>query len=390
VALDERSLERILEFNDDDLAANRAGRLSPGQIGRLRSFGIWRLVVGPPVLVAAVVVALLVDNAFFAVLALVFAAAGLFCTWSAFAFLADAFDGTVAHVTGPLRRRAESTKSGMLYFASVGPVTKNISASAYDYLPEGLSCHLYYAPGCRSLLSLELASAEEPKPAHPFGPDSAHVWDRLRWSWVLMTVGVLGVLIGAYVVANAHAAHPFTVGGTIAHYEERHGKSSTSRYVYIAGDTDSYSVEWEGAYAPPVPAWTTMIGRDVVLHVNAGTRDVIGLSDGAQLYAADWYLHPEHEANFQVVNGAITGGVALISFLLGLAGVVFGRRFAAAVAASAAVNTGPSVEAPESSAPLPLYVPPAVRPFQALWPQLFLLGAILATVLIFLALALRK
>ena len=372
---DERTLEWFLEFKDDDLAANRAGSLSPGQSARLLWSGIWRLVGGPILLLAGLIVALDVTLAFVAVIALGVAAYGLYLTWHGFAFLVDRVDGAVAFTTAPLRRRQVRTKNGYQYFANIGPVTKSISMTAYSGLPEGLNCHLYYSPGCRSLLSTEPVAADEPKPAHPFGPDSAHAWDRVRLSWVLMSIGVLGILIGARVVVDAPPAYRVMVGGTISNYSETHGKS-TSRYMYLQGDPDAYTPQSEDSYSPPAPDFYSLTGKEVVLYINRGTRDILALSDGDQLYAADWYLHPEHQTVYEATNGAATGGVSLVGVLAGLGMLVFRRR--------RAMNT-----AGDTTTPPPLFVPPTVRSAQAFLPAALVLGAILALAALGVAVSLR-
>jgi hypothetical protein len=371
----ERTLEWFLEFKDDDLAANRAGSLSPGQAARLLWSGIWRLVVGPILLQGGLIVALLVNLALVAVIALGVAAYGLYLTWHGFAFLVDRVDGAVAYTTAPLRRRLVRTKNGYQYFAHIGPVTKSLSMTAYHGLPEGLNCHLYYSPGCRSLLSTEAVTADEPKPAHPFGPDSAHAWDRVRWSWVLMSIGVLGILIGAHAVVAAHPAYLVRVGGTISSYSETHGKS-TSRYLYLQGDPAAYTPQSEDTYSPPAPDFYSLTGKEVVLYINSGTRDILALSDGDQLYAADWYLHPEHQTVYEATNGSATGGVSLVAILTGLGVLVFGRR--------RAINA-----AGDPITPPPLFVPPTVRSAQAFLPAAVVLGVILALAFLGLFVGLR-
>src|SRR5258708_35288822 len=122
----------------------------------------------------------------------------------------------------------------------MGPVSKRIKKGTYDALPPNLLCPLYYAPGCRSLLSVEPADSPAPLPMHRCGPDSAHAWDRLRWSWVLLTIGVVGLLAGFRQFAVAHPANPVRVDGTVADYRETHGKS-TSRSIYLAGPSGAYT-----------------------------------------------------------------------------------------------------------------------------------------------------
>jgi hypothetical protein len=370
--LDVKSLEGFLTFSDADLAANRAGQLSPAQYRRLRWSGIWRLVMGPPLMVSGAVAAFLVDYPLVPLFALLMAGLGLYLTWRGFAFLVDGTDRTVAYLTASLRRRATATKGGYVYSADIGPVSQSITVGAYNSLPDGVACHLYYAPGCRSLLSAEPASAEEPKPAHPFGPDAAHAWDQLRVSWVLFTVGALGVLVGAHEAATAHPAHAVAVTGLVANYVERHAKS-TSRDLYLAGDPDSYSLQIEDSYAPPSPPFSSLIGRSVVLYLNEGTRNVIGLNDGEVLHAAALYLHPENQTIFQAVLGAVNAALSMITFLVGLFLLMIGRRRSRRA-------TGSDTAPPER------YTPPTVRPARTGLAPTVLVAAVLATVAALLAL----
>lgn len=314
-------------------------------------------------LIAGVVVAIVSPNEFvlWTLLALLFAGIGLTLTWSGFAFLVDAIDGRVGFVTGRLILNMVTGKTTS-YFADCGPVKKRISRRAYDSLPRGATCHLYYAPGSRSLLSIESATVEEPKPGHPFGPDSAHAWDRLRWSWVGIAVGALGLLVAAYGVAVAHPARPIKVGGTVANYNETHYKSTTHRYLYLEGDSQAYEPDAEGAYSPPAPPFGTLMGKEVVLYVDEGTPNVLAINDGDQLYAGDWYLHTENERTFQIRNSLIVGAVGLIILGTGAAPIVL-RRSRASVA------------------------PPTVRPLPAMWAPVSLVLVVGAVFWIVLAVA---
>jgi hypothetical protein len=343
--LDETALEGWLGFNDGDLAANRDGRLSSRQVARLSWSGIWRILVGPPLAFIAAVVAFVVDTAFVAVIALGVVALGLYVAWRGFGFLADAMDRAVAYVTGTLTSRLERDRYGTHYWATIGPVSKRISKSSYDAMPYGARCHLYYSPGCRSLLSVEPAASPEPLPAHPFGPDSAHAWDRLRWSWVLLTIGVLGLLAGLHQFAVAHAANPVRVDGTVADYRESHGRSTT-RSLYLDVDSGAYTPQAEHNYTPEPPAFATFIGQKVTLYVDGGSRDVIAIVSREQLYANDWYLHPDHEAVFDRVNGGLTLGISALVLAIAVWMIQSNRR----------------------RAEMPAYGPPTVRPVAAMLP----------------------
>jgi hypothetical protein len=377
----EVTLQHFLKFDDADLSANRDGVLGPGQRPRLVWSGIWRVVLGTALLFGSLAVAVgLLDTSIVAVFGLLVAGGGLALTWIGFAFLVDAIDGRVAYVTAPLRSRVVRGKT-TTYYADCGPVSKLINSRAYEGLPRGLTCHLYYAPGSRSLLSIEPAADGEPKPAHPFGPDSAHVWDRLRVSWVAVTVGVLGILIAAHGFQVAHPAHPVPVEGTVASYDETHGRS-THRYLYLQGDPDSYTPYAEDSYSPPMPAFATLTGRNVVLYVDQGTRDVLAINDGEQLHAADWYLNPDHEKTFDTVLAATAGVISLLAVAGGVAGIVLGPRIAAATRRTPPLSQSAPTDAlyastPEYSMPA-LYAPPSVRPWHASWvivPVLTLAGA---------------
>ncbi|HKW71693.1 MAG TPA: hypothetical protein VJQ08_02570 [Candidatus Dormibacteraeota bacterium] len=374
--MDERTLEGWLKFTNSDLAANRAGALSAGQASRLRWFGIGLLVVGPAVLIGFVIGAWVASTqSFLTTLIFLFpVGAGLAMTWYGFAFLTDAVDGRVAYVTGTLRLRMVRGRYGPSYFADVGPVSKGISVEAYSSLPQGDSFHVYYAPACRSLLSVEPASAAEPKPAHLFGPDSAHVWDRIRASWIVVAVGAVGLIVGVHTMAIAHPAHTYKVGGTVADYSESHHKGGTTRRLYLMGDSDSYSPQSEDSYSPPLEPFSTLIGKEVVLYVNDGTRDVLALNDGEALHAADWYLNPDHETRWELGSGIVIGALSLAVGVFGVVGIVVSRRSpAAAPAPDAALARTPMYS---GSA---LFTPPSVRPWHANWPAAFVFLAVGAT-----------
>ena len=328
--------------------------------------GIWRLVVGPALMVVPVAIAALTDLAPIHAGLLLVAAFGLYLTWHGFAFLMDSTENAVAFVTGRIHLSVVHGRYGNNYYAKIGPVTKRITRTAYESLPGERSCHLYYAPGCRSLLAVESASADEPKPPHPFGPDSAHAWDRVRWSWVAITIGAAGLLIGAHASIAAHPAHAIAVEGTIADYVEHHGKSTT-RTIYMEGVDGAFTPQSEGSYDPPVAPFAEFIGRPVTLYVNEGTSDVIAFNDGEMLHTTDWYVHPEHQTVFMATNGAITALVSALAIAGGVLGIVYGRRRMAKVA----------LEEPDA-AWRPQYAPPTVHQPVAMWPPFLVLTAVMA------------
>lgn len=375
----------MLGFNDQDLAANRDGRLGQGQVPRLMWSGAWRLIVGPAVLIFSLALAVsAVDYALAAVVILVFAGLSLFLTWLGFAFLVDAIDGRVAFVTGLLQPNMVSGKTTS-YYADCGPVHKLISHSAYEALPRGLTCHLYYAPGSRSLLSIEPASEGEPKPDHPFGPDSAHVWDRVRVSWVAITIGVLAVLFSVHSATVAHPARPVPVGGTVSDYREYHGKS-THRELYLGSDPGAYTPYAEDSYSPPAPSFGTLIGKELVLYVNDGTRDVLAINDGDGLYASDWYLNPEHQRESEVDQAVIAGLISLFVMAAGVVGLFYRRLFPGRVFASEQAPSDPLfARTPLYS--LPSIAPPRVRPWHSNWGPAAVLVGVGCVVFVILAIA---
>ena len=365
--MDERSFEDYLRFTDADLAANRDGDIGSAQKANMTWSGIWRLVVGPPTAIIGVVVTQLTDNALVMLLGLVFAGFGLYLAWRGFAFLTDTIVARVAYVTGPIHKKLVRGRNSTSYFAEIGPVSRRLTSLAYESLPEGMSVHLYYAPACRSLLSVEPANVDEPRPDHPFGPDSAHAWNRLRWSWVVMTVGALALLVGVHAATLAQPVHAVGVETTVANYIETHGKSTTRR-LYVANDPDYYTPQSESSYHPNAPSFYSMIGKPVVIYTDDGSREIIAFRLGDVLYATDWYLHPEHKTIFEAANGAIVAVLSLLAIAAGVVGVRVGFR----------LQTVPT---------RPLYGPPSVhQPQTALWASGVVLAVAILTFLFLLVL----
>ena len=323
--MDERLLENYLGFGDADLAANRDGAFSSGQRGRLVWSGIWRLVLGPPIAIVGVVIALASDLAFIMVSGLAIAAVGLYLAWRGFAFLTDAIVARVAFVSGPMRKKLVQGRYGTTYYAVIGPVSKRVSSRAYASLREGIAFHLYYSPGCRSLLSLEPASAAQPKPDHGFGPDSAHAWNRLRWAWVAITIGAVGLLVGAHDLVLAHPAHTQIIESSVTNYVETHGKS-TGRHVYVAGYPNAFTPDSESSYDPPAPGFSSLIGEAVVLYVDPDTGEILAMRIGKTLHTSDWFRHPEHKTVFEAANATITAGLSALAIIGGVVGLVVARR----------------------------------------------------------------
>jgi len=353
--LDEQSFEHYLKFSDGDLAVNRDGDIGAGQKVKMVWSAIWRLLVGPPTAIGGVVVTQVTDNALVMLIGLGIAGFGLYVTWRGFAFLTDTIVARVAYVTGPIHKKLVRSKNSTSYFAEIGPVSKRISSLAYSSLREGTSVHLYYAPACRSLLSVEPANVDEPRPDHPFGPDSAHAWNRLRWSWVLITVGALGLLVGVHAATLAQPVHAVGVETSVADYVESHGKSTT-RHLYVRNDPDYYTPQSESSYDPVAPSFYSMIGFPIVIYTDDGSREIIAFRIGGVLYATDWYLHPEHKTIFEAVNGAIVAVLSLLAIVAGVVGVRVGFRL-------------------QTQSARPLYGPPSVHePQTVLWAS----GVVLA------------
>ena len=362
------ALEGWLRFNDEDVAFNRDSRLSPRQRRQLLWSATWRLILGLSItLVSAVLAIATLETAISVVLALLAMILGLTLSWTGFAYMVDATSNAVAFVTAPLRTRVVRGRYTN-YYADVGPISKNIKYKAYNgLLPAvGTTFHLFYAPGARSLLSMEPASATEPLPAHPFGPDSAHAWDRLRWSWILLTAGVFGALIGAHLILAAHPAHPVRIAGTVQDYVETTttGRGAhTERSIYLAGDGNTYTPDDESQYSPPYPDFYNLIGRQVTLYVDGGTTDVIALNDGDTTYAADWYLHPEHETQYLQTNAALTTALGAVFVGFGAWLLVRDRR-----------------RAEEMPGRPVAYVPPTVHPVNTMLATVALIAGVLAFV----------
>jgi hypothetical protein len=315
------SVESLFGFTDQDLAANRDGVLSGRQALRLWLSGGWRALVGPPLAIGGAALALVSDYFLFAAIGLAMLAIGLYLAWRGFAFMADGATVDIAFVTGLLSREMVRGKTTS-YFAEIGPIRKRVSKKTFDALPIGSRLHLYYAPGCRSLLSAEPAAADEPRPAHPFGADSSRAWDRLRVRWVVLTVAIVGLIAAGHIVVDAHPARPEPVSGIISDFYETHSKRGTTEHLVIDGNYQRVYVPSHGdAYTPPIDSFQSLVLKAVVLYVNSGTDDVIALRESKSevLHAGDYYLHPEYQFYWTLFGG---GSLGLLSLLvLGFAAI---------------------------------------------------------------------
>jgi hypothetical protein len=311
-----------------DVATNREARISARQLLGLWYSGLWRLIVGLPLAVIAAAVAwqvplpsVAVANFFFMAFGIGLAGYGSYLSWRAFSLLGDAITRRVTYVTGPLASQVKtSSKGAKSYFMSVGPVKAQIfRKTTFEALPVGLDCHVYYTAGSMHLLSLEPATAGEPHPAlQHFDGDSAHAWDRLRWSVLIPALAVFGFAVGAHNMISAHAAHWATISGHIIEYHETHGKGA-ARLFSIDTSSQEYNLSSLENASPPAPRLDGYIGDPVDLYVNSESdADVLALRLRETLYKADLYLYPEHEFWGLIWSGAwiaVVSAAALAVFL---------------------------------------------------------------------------
>jgi hypothetical protein len=316
-----------------DVAANREGRITGTQLFDLWYSGLWRLLVGLPI--AGVAVALSwgppmpsipAANFIFMAFGIGALGYGTYVSWKGFSFIGDALTRKVTYVTGPVGRQEKTGYRGAkYYYMVVGPVkTLLYRRRTYEAVPVGVLCHAYYVPGSGHLLSLEPATAEEPHPSVRFGSDPTHAWDRLRWTWLLVAVAAYGLAAGVYATVTAHPAKTETVSGSISAYKVVHGRN-TSRYLYLRGSPEQYSLNGVESASPPVPDLYRFVNLKADLYVNADDgvdilalrihRDCVcsGIPNTRPLYAGDLYLHPEHQYWGMIWSGA---PIAVLSGLL--------------------------------------------------------------------------
>lgn len=300
--------DRLPHSRQADVAANREARISALQHVALWYSGLWRLLGGLPAAAIGVLLALQPQFLTMAI-GIAFVATGLYLSWRGFSFVGDSITRNVSYVTGPIIPDTITARGFTSYYVLVGPVRTRISRRAYRKLPNGLKCHAYYVSGSRHLLSLEPATAEEPHPALRFGADAAHAWDRLRWRPIVAAVAAFGLFAGVHAIAIAHPADTFLVSGTISNYEETTGRGSY-RHVFLEGNSQTYYLDTRSSYVPSIPDLSSYLGSQVDLYVNAGTSDVLAVRLRETLYAADYYLHPEHQKENMILSGAT---IALLS-----------------------------------------------------------------------------
>jgi hypothetical protein len=143
-----------------------------------------------------------------------------------------------------------------------------------------------------------------------FGGDPLHAWDRLRWTWFVPAMAVFGLAVGAHAIISAHPAHWGTISGRLVEYHETHGKGA-SRYFSIDTSSQEYNLSSLDTASSPAPALESYIGDPVDLYVNSDdSADVLAMRLRETLYAADLYIHPEHQFEGMIWSGAV---IALVS-----------------------------------------------------------------------------
>jgi hypothetical protein len=302
-----------------DVATNREARLSARQFWGLWYSGLWRLLVGLPMAVFGAASAWqmpfpsqAVGNFMFMAVGVGLVGYGTYLSWRAFSLVGDAITRNVSYVTAAVHSQMKtSSKGAKTYYMVVGPVRTQIyRKKTFDTLPVGVDCHVYYTPGSKHLLSLEPATADEPHPSLRFGGDPLHAWDRLRWTWFVPAMAVFGLAVGAHAMISAHPAHWGTISGRIIEYHETYGKGA-SRYFSIDTSSQEYNLSSLRGASPPAPALDSYIGDPVDLYVNSDdSADVLALRLRETLYAADLYIHPEHQLEGMIWSGAL---IALVS-----------------------------------------------------------------------------
>jgi hypothetical protein len=302
-----------------DVAANREARISGRQLLVLTYSGLWRLLTGLPFAAIGTGFAWTVTDWLGLVLGLPMMGVGIYASWRGFSFLGDALTRNVTYQNGKLECTTKTYKSSTYYYMVIGPVEAWISKKAYDALPVGLPCHVYYAAGSRHLLSVEPADLAEPHPSLRFGGDAAHAWDRLRWPWLVGTVAVLSLAAGAHFMIWAHPAQTYEVSGPISGYREVQGKH-VDRYLSLEGYSSEYVLNDLESTSPPLPDLSNNIGEQVDLYVNSeNDYRVLALRIREHVYAADLYAHPEHQFWTMIIAGLV---VVLLSVAT-LAGILY-------------------------------------------------------------------
>lgn len=167
---DRPSLADALNFTDDDLTANRAGRLSDVQSTRLRARAGYTTLAGALIALALAgggfwLIAL---GATLAALALFALAAGLFVLtrWGRGTAAAEVAAGAVACVSGEAVLSANDypNPNGNVteYVLEIGDEAFVLSRDAFAAFEDGDTYTVYYLPGLRMVISAEGLARQTP------------------------------------------------------------------------------------------------------------------------------------------------------------------------------------------------------------------------------------
>lgn len=161
-------LEQVHHFRQEDLEANRQGRLSLGQIAQL----IWKTAVYTIIWLVLFGFGLFVAYAVFRdthnaqgqrwVIILSLAGVALLLAiylWIVGRLLLDAVRGQIANAQGLVRRTVTVTHTqygaSTTYYYKLDKLSFTVSSGAYTAFIDGLQYRLYYAPLSKTLLAIE-------------------------------------------------------------------------------------------------------------------------------------------------------------------------------------------------------------------------------------------
>lgn len=152
------ALARVFNFTPEDLALNRAGKLSPRQKQRLVRDGVFYAAGG--LIILALLAFMLtrgdVSLGSIIIFSLILGGMGVYLLWQAKAHGQDAHHGIVSRMEGKvtLRVSAGPRRSTIVYYVVRG-VEFTVPVQAYYALVEGLNYRLHYTPQAKKVLSLE-------------------------------------------------------------------------------------------------------------------------------------------------------------------------------------------------------------------------------------------
>jgi hypothetical protein len=151
-----------LRFDDDDLRANKGGKLSPRQQALLSARGLQFASIAIAVAIVSAVLAAVVSLG-----ALVLLVAAGPAALAAVLYLCGSRTGSVGVVVGPIQVRQWNVSLGnpMVFYHrfgwQVGRTLFRVPPTAYNQDLDGVRVRLYFAPRTRSVLSVEESSGEE-------------------------------------------------------------------------------------------------------------------------------------------------------------------------------------------------------------------------------------